>query len=246
MPLRVRRDVVLVRDHDDGDALVRKLGEEVHYLDGALRVEVSGRLVREYDGRIVHERPGDRDALLLSARELRGRVRLAPLEPDALEQLHGARLALAAGEAAHVEVRKLHVLERARPRQEVEVLEDEAELHAADLRKLRARTRRDLDSVEEVRALRRHVEAAEDVEHRRLAGAGRAHDRDELPLVHAKRNAVQRVDRFAAYGVDLVHVANLDEVAHWEYYTKSAADAPREHQSNPAPSDSISSSSCRV
>jgi hypothetical protein len=37
-------------------------------------VEVAGRLVGEHDGRVPGQRPGDRDPLLLAARQLAGAV----------------------------------------------------------------------------------------------------------------------------------------------------------------------------
>lgn len=44
-------------------------------------------LVGENNGRIVHQRACNRHALLLSARELSGRVAVAVSEPDALQQV---------------------------------------------------------------------------------------------------------------------------------------------------------------
>jgi len=52
-------------------------------------VEIAGGLVREQHRRLRHERPGERDALLLSARELPRVVAGALLEPDALQGLCG-------------------------------------------------------------------------------------------------------------------------------------------------------------
>src|SRR2546428_10817307 len=51
--------------------------EEVHDLGRRLRVQVPGRLVRPHDRGIVHKRPSDRDALLLSRAEL-GRLVVRP------------------------------------------------------------------------------------------------------------------------------------------------------------------------
>ena len=62
-------------------SLVQPL-KDVHHLDAGSRVEVPGRLVRQQNRRVVDERPRDRDALLLAARELVG-VMVGPLlEPD--------------------------------------------------------------------------------------------------------------------------------------------------------------------
>src|SRR5262245_3591575 len=64
-------DVGLVRDEHDRDALVAvEADEQVQDVEARLRVEVAGRLVGEQERGAVHERPRDRDALLLPAREL--------------------------------------------------------------------------------------------------------------------------------------------------------------------------------
>lgn len=121
-----------------------------------------------------------------------------------------AEAALGAIEPPHVEVGQLDLLQRARARQQVEVLEDEAELAVADVREFRTRTARDLDAVQQVAAARGRVEAAEDVQHRRLAAAGGAHDRDELARVDRERHAVQRRDRLLAERVDLAEIPDFD------------------------------------
>ena len=61
-----------------------------------VRVEVTRRLVGEEDGRIVHERARDGDALPLTARELVRPVVHALAELHALERFLGAALALVA------------------------------------------------------------------------------------------------------------------------------------------------------
>ena len=78
---RVMRD-----DHDRLPELGGRLAQQVEDLGARLRVEVAGRLVGEDDGGLVDQRAGDRDALLLAARELRGLVAAAVAEPDAREQ----------------------------------------------------------------------------------------------------------------------------------------------------------------
>ena len=65
-----------------------------------------------------------------------------------------------AAETAHVEVGQLHVLDRARAREEVEVLEHEAELAVAYVRELGARAARNLDAVKKIAAASWSVKAA--------------------------------------------------------------------------------------
>ena len=103
---------------------------------GRARVEVARRLVGEQSAGSRDERARDRDALLLAAGELARLVVEAVAEPDALERGGGQRARVALPAAAVVEQRQLDVLQRARARQQVEALEDEAELLVADVGEL--------------------------------------------------------------------------------------------------------------
>ena len=58
----------VVGHNDAGPVLFLDLpGEGLHHLVGALGVQVGGGLVRQHNGGIVYERPGDGHALLLPA-----------------------------------------------------------------------------------------------------------------------------------------------------------------------------------
>ena len=71
-----------------------------------------------------------------------------------------------------VDERHHHVLEGRHPRQEIEVLEDEADLPAAQPGPLGLAEPRDVPTVEPVSAARRPVEEAQQIDQRRLARAG--------------------------------------------------------------------------
>ena len=69
-------DAVVVGDHDDGAAtLLRDLAQELRDDEAAVRVERGRGLVREHDRGIPRERARDRDALALTAREIRGKMK---------------------------------------------------------------------------------------------------------------------------------------------------------------------------
>ena len=72
MRLVIARHVQFVGDHDDGDALVVEFLEHAHDFDARLAVEVAGRLVGQQQRRLVDQRAGDGDALLLAAGKLVG------------------------------------------------------------------------------------------------------------------------------------------------------------------------------
>ena len=75
-------------------AALGMLGEqEVDDLLAGGLIEIAGRLVRDENRRIGRQRAGQRDALLLAARELR-RIVMQPLaEPDGCQLLRRARSA---------------------------------------------------------------------------------------------------------------------------------------------------------
>src|SRR5579864_5185284 len=105
----------------------------------------------------------------------------AVAQTHSLERLGGAATSDARRYSAVLE-RKLDVLEGGRPRQQVELLEDEAEHPVADLRELGAAHARDVTAREDVAAGRGAVQAADDVHEGRFSRTRRSHDGDELAL----------------------------------------------------------------
>src|SRR5687767_5175351 len=70
-PVGGRRRGRIVRDHDDGVALLLvELAENLQHLATRLRVQVPGGLVCEHELRGEEQCARDRDALLLAARQL--------------------------------------------------------------------------------------------------------------------------------------------------------------------------------
>ena len=82
----VARVARIVGDHADRGAFAVQLAQQLHDRFAVLRVEVAGRLVREQDRGRAGDRAGDRDALLLTARELAGQVLRAVRHADLLER----------------------------------------------------------------------------------------------------------------------------------------------------------------
>jgi hypothetical protein len=73
-------------DERDPDLALDALELELHLL-AELEIERAERLVEEQDARVVDERAGERDALLLATRELLRLPALATREVDELEDL---------------------------------------------------------------------------------------------------------------------------------------------------------------
>src|SRR5207248_9430547 len=102
-----------------------------------------------------------------------------------------------------IQKRELDVLDRRRPGEQIESLEDEANLLVADRRQLVVREPRHVAAVQEIRAGRRPIEAAEDMHQRRFARPGGTDDRDELAALDVDRETAERMDLDVADVVDL-------------------------------------------
>ena len=99
--LGVRGVVGRVRDHHDARAFLVQPDQDLHDLGAVLGIEIAGRFVGEDQVRLMDDRARDRDALLLTARELPGQVIAAVADVHALEHGVDFRLALAAGVFAY-------------------------------------------------------------------------------------------------------------------------------------------------
>ena len=213
-PPGVAGDLLVVRDQDHRQPFVLvELPEQVDHLAAGSRVEVAGRLVAHQDRRGGNECAGDRDPLLLPAGELPG-VMVQPVaqsdpfeQPDRLGPLRPAR-STASGA---IQQRQLDVFDGRRSHQQVEALEDEPDLPVADAGPLVAAHRGDLDAVEPVAAAGRPVQAAQGVHQCRLAGPGRADQRDILAPLDRERRWPQGGDLHLADVVDLADVGQFDQ-----------------------------------
>ena len=168
----------VVRREEHGRPGLVDLLEEAEDVDRELRVEVAGGLVGEDERRLADDGARDGDALLLAAGEDARRILAAPREPDALERLADARADEALRQPEHLE-RDGDVLVDAPRRDELEVLEDDAEVAPQERDGVVAQAR-DVAAEEEDAAVVDRLGAVEQAQQRRLARAARARDEDEL------------------------------------------------------------------
>jgi hypothetical protein len=137
-------------------------------------------------------------------------VREAVLETDLLHQvLEEAGLRLLASEGQ----RQDHVLLRRQHREQVEELEDEADVLSAQLRDLGVAELAEPCSRDRDVALGRLVERREEMHQRRLSGARGPHDRGQLPALDPEGYAAQRVHGGVALAVDAGELVRLDHAA---------------------------------
>ena len=184
--------VDVVRDEDDrAPVLLPDLGQEPLRARPGEGVERAERLVHEQHVGVVGERAGDGDALLHPAREL-ARVGAGELgEAHLLEQRVGDPPPLVLRDVLERRP-ELDVLAHAQPREQRVALEDHPAVGPRPLHRAIA----ELD-----RPRGRADEARHDVEQRRLAAAGRAHDAGEVPVGDLDGHVVER-PQLAAPGVE--------------------------------------------
>jgi hypothetical protein len=167
-----------VRHQHDRPPLGRQLAQERQHLRAGLHVEVACRLVGQQHSGIVDEGTGDREALLLPTGEL-VRHRVGDVaQPEPVDQRAAApeRAGRGAGNAAGEE----HVGLAAQLGQQVEELEDEADVPAAQGGEAALADAGDALAGHVDRARVRPVEAAEDMQERRLARPRAAEHGDDL------------------------------------------------------------------
>ena len=178
-----------LRGAHDGD-------EGLEDMAGGLRVEIAGRLVGEQQ-RAARSRPRGRWRRAAARRRTVRRADASSRSPrprkvrSCVARVPRLRLREAADELRHH-----HVLERRELRQQMVELVDEAELLAADARCARHRPwRRSAAPPTIDLAAVGLLEQARDVQQRRLAGAGRRDQRDDLARPDREIGAAQDLER---------------------------------------------------
>src|SRR5665647_2994970 len=187
----------IVGDDQVGEVeLVLEVFEQVDHLGADGHVEGAHRLVADDELGVERQGAGDADTLALPAREL-VRVALGVLgaEPDGLEQLEDALLALGLGTDL-VDIERLaddiaHA--HARVQGGVRVLEDDLHVAAQPLH-LRPRGGHDVDALEGDRAGRRRDEPQHGAPRGGLAATALADQAQGLALLDREADAVDGVD----------------------------------------------------
>ena len=209
--LAVASDVFFVGHDDDGFSGAIEVLEEGHDLFAGFGIEVAGGFVAEDHDGVGDDGAGDGDALLLTAREFVWFMVHAAFETDFFEGLFGEGGPVF---GAGVHEWEFDVLEGGGAREEVVVLEDEADVLVANVGELIFVEAADLFFVEVVLAGGGLVEASEDVHEGRFSGAGWPHDGDELALMNDDVYALEGLDRHLAHDVVLAQIADFDDFFH--------------------------------
>jgi len=202
--IREGGDIGLVGYEDDRDALFAiERDQSLHDLVRCARIEIAGRLVGEKQTRRVDQGTRYRDSLLLSSRELTGRVALAVTKAECPERRARpleARRPMGLPRDRIVK-RQADILDRACAGEQIEALEDKAEALAAQPRKFRLVECDDIDSVEITMSTRRPIETAENAHQCRLARSRSSHNGNELAPLDTEADIAERLYFHIADGI---------------------------------------------
>ena len=206
----VFENAIVVRDDDD--AAIRLGGDvlqNLHHLLAVLAIERRRRLVANDQLRVMHQRPRDGHALLLSAGK-HVRPMMHPLaEPDRLQHLRRFLLGDGSGRALDTQ-RHAHVLDAIQRRDQIVLLENETDVRRAKLRAgllVQAVERR----IEHLHlAAIRAERAGDDAEQRRLAAPGRADQHEQLAHARLEVHFLEHLGAALALAESFVHPAGFD------------------------------------
>src|SRR5712691_8699603 len=188
--VRARGNYGIVRDHQNRFVvLADQLVNEGHDFIRALAVQVAGGLIAKQESRVRDNGASNGDALLLPAGKLARIVMHAIGQIDDAERGFHVLAALRFRELGEQQW-KLDVLIGGEHGNQVVHLKYETDVASAPLRKLARGHVRDFVAVNSDAASRGHVEAAEKIEQRGLAGAAGAHESHKVTLVDVEIQAL--------------------------------------------------------
>ncbi len=196
----------LVRDQHDRQAeLAVDALQQVEDRTRGFGIERGRRFIRQQYLRLARQRASDADALLLAAADLRWIAILLRGQPDQIEQRQHGGFDVGTARTGQFE-RQRDVVEHRARRQQVEVLEDHADL-AACLAQRTGRQQHQVAPADDDIAFVRPREQVDGAHERALAGAASADDAEHLALRDRQVDVAQRIDPAARAGETLREIA---------------------------------------
>jgi len=187
-PIGERTDLWSVRDHQNRVSFrVQFLQQPQHGLLVGF-VEIARGLIGKNQFGLIDQCARHGHSLLFSAGKLPGKMIHAVTEPDALQFSTG----LAFIRCAVKILCEHYIFERGEIRHEMKLLKNKPDFLSAKSRQAGLVEPRKIGAVDDRAARSWRIQAAEDVDQRRLAGARRTHDGDPFPRIHAERHAIER------------------------------------------------------
>ena len=196
--------------HHDHQPLPGDLPQDFHHLDAGFTVQRTGGLVRQQDFRIVHQRPGNRHPLHLSAAQLVGLLADLVRQPDLLQGFQRPAPPLFPADPAQGQ-RQLYVGQYRLVRNQVVALEHKSDrvvpvgIPVAFLKLLRALSADDQVAVGVL------VQPADNIQQGGLSAAGRTQDRGKFAFSEFQVDSAQGMHLHFPAGINL---RNLPECQH--------------------------------
>mmetsp|Transcript_9048 Transcript_9048/g.15294 ORF Transcript_9048/g.15294 Transcript_9048/m.15294 type:complete len:243 (-) Transcript_9048:279-1007(-) len=201
-------EALVVGDHDHRDLVLDiEVDQDLHDDVRRLSVQVSRGLIEQQNGGIVRNGPRDGHSLLLSSRKHVGEVVESLAQPHLGQKLFGSLPDLIPAQLSPQLHGQLHVLEGGERANQVEGLEDEAQLVQPDRRKhLVLGAILDPHSADVDVALGGLVDGSDDVQHRSLTSARGSQDCDEFSVLYREVDSSEGWDTLQTQQVGLVHI----------------------------------------
>src|SRR5262252_5584900 len=184
------RNVRIVRDHQNGVAIVVQLAENFDDDSFVRFVEIPCWFVGKDELWLIDEGACNGYSLLFAAGELRRQMRQAIAEPDALQRLFRF---LFVGDAVEV-LRQHDVFKRREIGHEMKLLENEADFFSAIPDQFASAQLCEIHAVNHNAFLCNDTETTENVDERGLSRPRRAHQRNPFAGIHGEADSVERVE----------------------------------------------------
>lgn len=182
--------------------------------DASRLVEVGGRFVGKDDGRLDGQCPGDGNPLSLPATQLIWTIVGVFAQADDIEEVVHPAFAIGCRNILPVEQGVLDIFSGGKYRQKIESLEDETNGTGTQIGQFVGGLLGDFFFVDVNTAAGWLVNAANQVEHGRLAAAGWAGDGEEDPRLDGECYIIERLDDLFAEKVFLEDALDSDDTAH--------------------------------
>src|SRR5947199_1689550 len=204
--VRVRGGMRVVGHHHNrlAEVLVQTF-ENLQNLSGRMAVEVAGRFVCQQQRRIADDGASNGDALFLSARKLLGKMVGAVFQVDELQRGHHVITALLRVELGQQQ-RKFHVLKGGEYRDQVERLENVADVRIAPVGRLFVIEPENVLPQNQQLACSRAIDGRDHVQQRGLPRAGRPHEREKFATGNLDGDVVEG---FHLEGIAFEHLADI-------------------------------------
>ena len=198
------RFILVVRHigHREPQPLLQR-SDLLAHLPAQARVQIGQRLVEQQDRRFQHQRPGQRNPLLLAARQFRGLPLVEADQPDAAQRLLRALPRDAPGHPRHLEA-VADVVEHVQVGEQRVALE-----HHADVA-VRGAQRRHVLAPDQDLARRRCFEAGDHPQRGGLAAARRPQDGRERAAPHLETDCLDCERRRGVPAIALADAPELD------------------------------------